>query len=150
MPGRGTLPGSHHLQPALLPGAVHWRDMPKGLGMRGNGHRLQFGNKEKIFRGERGAGSSPEMAAETSSGWSQSVSCLPTATKGTAAPGLLDPTVKVRDAVWVCACLFVPVRVPPIRGQDPAPCPQPAAWEDGPQEELQHSCSTHHSPQINN
>ena len=44
----------------------------------------------------------------------------------------------------------VPVWAPPIRGQDPAPRPQAAAWEGGPQEELQHSCSARHSLQINN
>lgn len=52
MPSSAMLPGSHHLQPALLPGAVRWRDTPKGLGTRGNGHRFQFGCKEKIFPGK--------------------------------------------------------------------------------------------------
>lgn len=65
MPSSGSLPGSHHLQAALLPGAIHWRDMPKGLGIRGNGHKLQFGRKKKIFPWEGGAGSSQEMAAAT-------------------------------------------------------------------------------------
>lgn len=59
------LPGSHYLKPALLLGAIHWRDVPKGLGTRGNGHKWQFGCKEKVFPCEWGAGSSPEMAAAT-------------------------------------------------------------------------------------
>jgi len=38
----------------------------------------------------------------------------------------------------------------PTRGPDPAPGPQAAAREGGPQEELQHSCSARRSPQIHN
>lgn len=52
----------------------------------------------------------------------------------------------------MCACLFVPVWVsyPPSESRILPHIYKAAAWEGGPQEELQHSCSTHHSLQINN
>lgn len=36
----GMLSDFHHVQPVLLPGADHWRDVPKGLGMKGSGPKL--------------------------------------------------------------------------------------------------------------
>lgn len=76
-------------------------------------------------------------------------------TKGTAALGWLDPAVKMP---FVCAHSFAhsfaPLQAALSSGQDPQgeilPYPRAAAWEGGPQEELQHSHSTRHSLPINN